>query len=85
MKAILLVTWFYYGQAPASYQTPFENMDACLAARAAIMGDAVRLKVEAEVLVAVLSLGIRIASLVHWFRSDTVIHFQSEATEPASG
>jgi hypothetical protein len=48
MKAILLVTWFYYGQAPASYQTPFENMDACLAARAAIMGDAVRLKVEAE-------------------------------------
>jgi hypothetical protein len=45
MKAvILLVTWFYYGQPPASSQAQFNSMEACTMARESILRDAARLK-----------------------------------------
>jgi hypothetical protein len=48
MKALLLVTWVVSGQPPNSYQTPFGTMDACQAARAAVIADASRLNTEWE-------------------------------------
>jgi hypothetical protein len=48
MKALLFVTWFYYGSPPASYQTPFDSIDACEVARAGILGDAERMKDDAN-------------------------------------
>jgi hypothetical protein len=49
MKAfILLVTWFYYGQPPASSQAQFTSMEACLAARNAVVQDAGRLKQDSD-------------------------------------
>jgi hypothetical protein len=50
--AILLVTWFYYGQPPATSQTEFPSMEACMVARNAVLGDAARLKSEAHAEVA---------------------------------
>jgi hypothetical protein len=44
--AVLLVTWFYYGQAPAWSQTPFTSMAACQVAREAVLCEAVRLKAD---------------------------------------
>jgi hypothetical protein len=43
---ILLVTWFSYGQPPASSQTQFTSMDACQIARDTILRDAARLKID---------------------------------------
>ena len=48
MSAILLVTWFYYGQSQASSQVQFPSLDACQAAREAVLQDAARLKANAE-------------------------------------
>jgi len=49
MKAfILMVTWFYYGQPPATSQTVFTSMEACTAARDAVLQDAARLKSDAD-------------------------------------
>jgi hypothetical protein len=49
MKAVvLLVTWFYYGQPPATSQTVFSSMDACLHARTLLLLDAERLKNDAQ-------------------------------------
>jgi hypothetical protein len=47
--ALLLVTWIIYGQAPSSYQTPFASMEACEAARQAVLRDADRVRVERQV------------------------------------
>ncbi|HEU0117155.1 MAG TPA: hypothetical protein VFR09_00865 [Alphaproteobacteria bacterium] len=33
---LLLVTWFFAGQQPSSYQTAFSNMAACNQAKAAV-------------------------------------------------
>jgi hypothetical protein len=46
--AVLLVTWFYYGQPPANSQTQFSSVEACQVARASIMQDAARLKSDAD-------------------------------------
>ena len=48
MKAILLVTWIISGQSPNSYQTIFDSMEACQAARAAVIEEAFRLNTEWE-------------------------------------
>jgi hypothetical protein len=50
MKAstLLLVTWFYYGQPPTTSQTTFNSMEACTAARDAVLQDAARLKADAD-------------------------------------
>ncbi len=42
--AILLVTWFMIEQAPSSYTVGFTNIDACNAARSALLQDAERLR-----------------------------------------
>ena len=45
MKAfILMVTWFYYGQPPATSQTVFTSMEACTAARDAVLQDAAKVR-----------------------------------------
>ena len=44
---VLLVTWFYYGQPPNSYQVAFATTDACELARAQVLADAKRLNDEA--------------------------------------
>jgi hypothetical protein len=41
---ILMVTWFYYGQPPATSQAQFTSMEACNVARNAVLADAARLK-----------------------------------------
>jgi hypothetical protein len=46
MKTVLLVTWIVYGQPPSSYQTLFTSMEACQAARAAVVAEADRLNSE---------------------------------------
>jgi len=46
---ILLVTWFYFGQPPNSYQVSFATPEACEAARTQILADAARLNDEAVV------------------------------------
>jgi hypothetical protein len=46
MQAILLVTWIISGQPPSSYQTQFTTMEACEAARAAVLQEASRLTSE---------------------------------------
>jgi hypothetical protein len=48
MNVVLLVTWFYYGQPPATSQTQFSSMETCEAARQAVLRDAMRLKSDAE-------------------------------------
>lgn len=45
---ILMVTWFYYGQPPATSQTVFSTIDACLHARSLVLLDAERLKNDAQ-------------------------------------
>jgi len=45
---ILLVTWFYYGQPPASSQVQFTSMEMCLAARDAVLKDVIRLKTDSD-------------------------------------
>ena len=45
---ILLITWFYYGQPPASSHAEFTSMDACIVARDAVLREAERLKLEAD-------------------------------------
>src|SRR5258708_14939563 len=37
MRAILLVTWLIVGQPPNSYQVVFNSMEACTAARNAVL------------------------------------------------
>ena len=44
--AILLVTWFAFNQAPASYQTVFKTLDACEAAQIALYDQRERLKAQ---------------------------------------
>jgi hypothetical protein len=44
---VLLVTWFVYGQPPASYQTQFNSMQSCDDARLRIMNEQQRLAAEA--------------------------------------
>ena len=46
--AVLLVTWFYFGQPPTSSQTQFSSMEACQVASASILRDAARLKADAD-------------------------------------
>jgi hypothetical protein len=46
--AILLVTWFYYGQPPSTSQTQFTSMQACQMAREAIVRDAARMRADAD-------------------------------------
>ncbi len=48
MMAILLVTWFYYGQPPATSQTQFSSMEACNVARVTILRDAARIREETD-------------------------------------
>jgi hypothetical protein len=48
MRFVLLVTWIVYGQPPTSYQTIFNSLAACEAARAAIFADAQRLVADWE-------------------------------------
>jgi hypothetical protein len=43
---VLLVTWFVVNQPPASYQTEFSFLPACEDARASLLADAERLRVE---------------------------------------
>lgn len=43
---VLLVTWFAYGQPPASYQTIFDSERACGMARFAVLAEADRMKAE---------------------------------------
>ncbi|MGF6410985.1 hypothetical protein OKW37_002655 [Paraburkholderia sp. MM5482-R2] len=45
---ILLVTWFYYNQAPQSTQTAFKTAQACEVARQQILNDADRLAANRE-------------------------------------
>ncbi len=45
---ILMVTWFYYGQPPATSQAEFTSMEACTVARDAEFQDAARLKADAD-------------------------------------
>jgi hypothetical protein len=45
---VLLVTWFFYGQPPATSQTLFSTMLACQTARESILKDAARLKANEE-------------------------------------
>jgi hypothetical protein len=47
MKALLLVTWIVTGQPPNSYQTSFDTMDLCLAARATVVVESDLLNSEA--------------------------------------
>jgi hypothetical protein len=44
---VLLVTWFVYGQPPASSQTDFGSAEQCELARQAVLLDAERLKKDA--------------------------------------
>jgi hypothetical protein len=46
MVYVLLVTWFAYGQPPASYQTIFDSERACDLARSAVIADADRMRAE---------------------------------------
>jgi hypothetical protein len=59
MKALLLVTWIVTGQPPNSYQTPFDTMDLCLAARATVVVEADRLNTETDQKVAQIGEQIR--------------------------
>ena len=45
---ILLVTWLVAGQPPNSYQTTFNSMEACEAARSAVLAEGRRIKAEFE-------------------------------------
>jgi len=45
---ILLVTWFYYNQAPQSTHTTFKTAEACEVARQQILNDADRLAANRE-------------------------------------
>ncbi|MFY9288240.1 MAG: hypothetical protein WAO98_07030 [Alphaproteobacteria bacterium] len=36
---LLLVTWFFTGQQPSNYQTPFTSMDNCQQARSAVLAE----------------------------------------------
>ena len=42
--ALLMVTWFYMGQAPSTTLTHFNSMEACLVARHFILRDAVAVR-----------------------------------------
>jgi hypothetical protein len=48
-SAILMVTWFYLGQAPSTSIIHFTSMEACLVARQSIVRDATQLQDEARV------------------------------------
>jgi hypothetical protein len=48
-SAILMVTWFYLGQAPSTSIIHFASMAACLGARQAIVRDATQLQYDARV------------------------------------
>jgi hypothetical protein len=37
--SLLLVTWFYFGQPPHSYQVEFSTVEACQAAKLAVLAD----------------------------------------------
>jgi hypothetical protein len=50
--AVLLVTWFYYGQPPTTSQTQFPTIEACIVARDDVLRDAARLKSNADAEVA---------------------------------
>jgi hypothetical protein len=43
---LLLARWIIAGQPPSSYQTPFSTMEACQAARTAVVEESVRLNAE---------------------------------------
>jgi hypothetical protein len=45
---VLMVTWFYFNQAPQSSQTPFASEQTCQAARAQILGEARRLNADRD-------------------------------------
>lgn len=45
---ILMVTWFYFGQAPASYQTEFTSQELCEGARFNLLHEEIRLRQESE-------------------------------------
>jgi hypothetical protein len=45
---ILMVTWFYYGQLPATSHAEFGSMEACATARDAVLQDAARLNSDAD-------------------------------------
>jgi hypothetical protein len=45
---VLLVTWLVYNRPPSSYQTTFNSVEACEAARDAVLTDGRRLKAEFE-------------------------------------
>jgi hypothetical protein len=48
MKAfLLLVTWIVHNQPPANYQTAFNSLEACQAARTQVLNDAERMRKEA--------------------------------------
>jgi hypothetical protein len=44
----MMVTWFYFGEAPATSHTKFTSMAACQAARHEVALSATQLKYEAE-------------------------------------
>jgi hypothetical protein len=44
---LLIVTWFYYGQPPATTQSQFTSKEKCEIARDFVFADAERLKKEA--------------------------------------
>jgi hypothetical protein len=46
--AVLLVTWFYFGQPPVTSQTKFSSNETCQVARESILRDAARLKADAD-------------------------------------
>jgi hypothetical protein len=45
---IRMVTWFFFNQPPASFQTTFNTEKACEAARNAVLADQRRLKADQE-------------------------------------
>lgn len=47
--ALLMVTWFYMGQAPSTTFTHFNSIEACLVARHFILRDATQLQYDAKV------------------------------------
>ena len=48
MHAVLLVTWFYFGQSPTSSQIDFSTMETCEVAKEGALADGRRLKADAE-------------------------------------
>jgi hypothetical protein len=46
--AVLMVTWFYYGQPPVSSQTEFSSMQACLGAKSQVLQEQERLRLNAQ-------------------------------------